>query len=36
MNTSSGRMEQWTDGHPDGMTRRPDGWQGIWNLLSFS
>jgi hypothetical protein len=36
MNTSSGRMEQWTNGHPDGMTRRLDCWQGIWNLLSFS
>jgi hypothetical protein len=23
--TSSGRMEQWTDERPDGMTRRPDG-----------
>jgi hypothetical protein len=22
--TSSGRMEQWTDGRPDGMTLRPD------------
>jgi hypothetical protein len=32
----SGRMEQWTDGRPDGITRRPDGWHGIWNLLSFS
>jgi hypothetical protein len=21
----SGRMEQWTDGRPDGITRRPDG-----------
>jgi hypothetical protein len=20
-----GRMEQWTDGRPDGMTLRPDG-----------
>jgi hypothetical protein len=27
--TSSGRMEQWTDGCPDRITRRPDGWQGI-------
>jgi hypothetical protein len=27
--TSSGRMKQWTDGRPDGITRRPDGWQGI-------
>jgi hypothetical protein len=26
--TSSGRMEQWTDERSDGMTRRPDGWQG--------
>jgi hypothetical protein len=26
--TSSGRMEQWTDGRPDWMTRHPDGWQG--------
>jgi len=25
MNTSSGRMEQWTDERLDGMTRRPDG-----------
>jgi hypothetical protein len=33
---SSGRMEQWRDGRPDGITRRPDGWQGVWNLLSFS
>jgi hypothetical protein len=24
----SGRMMLWTVGHPDGMTRRPDGWQG--------
>jgi hypothetical protein len=23
--TSSRRMEQWTDGRPDGITRRPDG-----------
>jgi hypothetical protein len=23
--TSSGQMEQWTDGRPDGMTLRPDG-----------
>jgi hypothetical protein len=23
--TSSGRMEQWTDGRSDGMTLRPDG-----------
>jgi hypothetical protein len=23
--TSSGRMEQWIDGRPDGMTLRPDG-----------
>jgi len=23
--TSSERMEQWTDGRPDGITRRPDG-----------
>jgi len=36
MNMSSGRMEQWTNGHPNGMTRRPDGWQENWNLLSFS
>jgi hypothetical protein len=21
-------MMLWTDGRPDGMTRRPDGWQG--------
>jgi hypothetical protein len=21
-------MELWTNEHPDGMTRRPDGWQG--------
>jgi hypothetical protein len=27
--TSSGRMELWTNERPDGMTRRPDGWQGI-------
>jgi hypothetical protein len=26
MNMSFGRMEQWTDGRSDGMTRRPDGW----------
>jgi hypothetical protein len=36
--TSSGRMEQWTDERPDGMTCRPDGWQGtdfsdLLNLL---
>jgi hypothetical protein len=36
MNTSFGQMEQWIDGRPDGMTRRPDGWHWIWNLLSFS
>jgi hypothetical protein len=23
--TSSGRIKQWTDGRPDGITRRPDG-----------
>jgi len=34
--TSFRRMEQWTDGCSDGITRRPDGWHGIWNLLSFS
>lgn len=33
--TSSERMEQWIDWRLDRMTRRPDGWQGIWNLLSF-
>jgi hypothetical protein len=27
--TSSGRMEQLTDGRPDKMVRRPNGWQGI-------
>jgi hypothetical protein len=27
-------VDQWTDGCPDGITRRLDGWQGIWNLLS--
>jgi len=32
--TSSGWMEQWTDGRPDGMTLHPDGWHGIWILLS--
>jgi hypothetical protein len=26
--TSSGRLELWTDERPDGMTRRPDDWQG--------
>jgi hypothetical protein len=26
--SSSGRMMLWTDGRLDGMTRRPDGWQG--------
>jgi hypothetical protein len=26
--TSSGRLMLWTAGRPDGMTRRPDGWQG--------
>jgi hypothetical protein len=26
--SSSERMMLWTVGHPDGMTRRPDGWQG--------
>jgi len=26
--TSSRQMEQWTDERPNGMTRRPDGWQG--------
>jgi hypothetical protein len=26
--SSSGRMMVWTVGRPDGMTRRPDGWQG--------
>jgi hypothetical protein len=26
--TSSGRMELWTDERPDGMTRRPDDLQG--------
>jgi hypothetical protein len=36
--TSSRQMEQWTDERPDGMTRRPDGWQGtdfsdLQNLL---
>jgi len=25
---SSKRLELWTDECPDGMTRRPDGWQG--------
>jgi hypothetical protein len=34
--TSSGRMEQWIDGRVDGITHHPDGWQGIWSLLSFS
>jgi hypothetical protein len=32
---ASGRMEQWTDGRPDGMTRRPDGWQGTWISSNF-
>jgi hypothetical protein len=27
--TLSGRLALWTDGRPDGMTRHPDGWQGI-------
>jgi len=27
--TSSGRIEQWTDERPDGMTCSSDGWQGI-------
>jgi len=27
--TSSERLMHWTAGHPDGMKRRPDGWQGI-------
>jgi hypothetical protein len=26
--TSSGRLVLWTAGRPDGMTRRPGGWQG--------
>jgi hypothetical protein len=26
--TSFGRLALWTDGHPHGMTRRPDGLQG--------
>jgi hypothetical protein len=26
--TLSGQIELWTDERPDGMTRRPDGWQG--------
>jgi hypothetical protein len=26
--TSSRRLALWTDGRPDGMIRRPDGWQG--------
>jgi hypothetical protein len=26
--TSSGRLMHWTAGRPNGMTRRPDGWQG--------
>jgi hypothetical protein len=30
--TSSGRMEQWTDDCPDEMTRRLDGWQGTENF----
>jgi hypothetical protein len=25
---SSGRLELWTNEHPDGMARRPDDWQG--------
>jgi len=33
--TSSGRMEQWTDGRPDGMTRRPADWQGTWISSNF-
>jgi hypothetical protein len=32
--TSSERLEVWTDGHPDGMTRRSDDWQGTENLLT--
>jgi hypothetical protein len=27
--TSFGRLVIWTAGRPDGMTRRPDSWQGI-------
>jgi hypothetical protein len=27
--TSSGQMEQWTDGRPDRMPLRPEGCQGI-------
>jgi len=26
--TTFGRLVLWTDGRPDGMTRRPNGWQG--------
>jgi hypothetical protein len=26
--TSSGRLVLWTDGGPDGITSRSDGWQG--------
>jgi hypothetical protein len=26
--TSFGRLVLWADGCPDGMTRRPDSWQG--------
>jgi hypothetical protein len=35
--TSSGRLELWTAGRPDGMTRRPDGWQGteFFNLQTL-
>jgi hypothetical protein len=33
---ASGRMKQLRDGRPNGITRHPDGWQGIWNLISFS
>jgi hypothetical protein len=41
--TSSGRLELWTNERPDGMARRPDGWQGteisdlqtVQNLLKY-
>jgi hypothetical protein len=32
--TSSERLEVWTDGRPDGMTRHSDDWQGTENLLT--
>jgi hypothetical protein len=35
--TSSGRLELWTARRPDGMTRRPGGWQGtkFFNLQTM-